>query len=162
VHPRWRTPVTAVLTTLACVALAISVFLVFPAMRIAMGAKAGHGEEVVYTFAEKRCVHGPGQLQNCSWIGTVTTDNDVRIPNVAFEDTPPAEVMDGTRIPAIWSPRNSTIAYSIGSSRAWVSTVASVALASVLALVFFVLAILWWHRLLRDWLTSRRVHTSRD
>lgn len=82
--PRWRTPLTAVLATLAFLMLTASVIVVVPGMRTG----------------------------------------------------------------AIWSQSNPTIAYSIDASRAWVSSVVSVAVAAVLALAFLGVAIHWWKRLI--------------
>ena len=114
-------------------------------------ARRGEGIAVNYTFDTYRCVGGTSQYRSCQWIGTVTADSTgSTITNVVYRDAPPAGVAPGLSIEAQWDSRDPRSAYEIGASRAWLGILTSGAVDGFGAILFLLLSIGWWRKVIRS------------
>lgn len=154
--PFRRTWVIALGATLALLSFLLAIAAMTPMFAKTIGAHNGRGLGVTYTFEKYNCLGTATQFRSCRWLGTITAEpdsadgpsgQDLLASNVVFRDIPPDEVQPGDTIDALWTETDPTNAYDFYSSSAWLTTLASGLVACAGAVLFFVVAVIWWRRL---------------
>ena len=155
--PSARNWVIALGSTLAALCFALAILAMVPTFAQTLGARNGSGLAVTYTFERYDSLGTTTQYRSCRWLGTVSSydesstdpnSNVVLAKDVVFRDEPPDGVQPGDTTDALWTQADPRNAFDFYSSDAWLNTLGSGIVASVGVVLFIIIAVIWWRRII--------------